>query len=76
MLFSDNIAVEQEVIVDAIMITIFIFTRFWYTLTQVQSKPSGDFALKHRLPKQVIYKMYAHIGRGSIGGGTGGAAWA
>jgi len=65
MLFPNNIVVEQEVIVAAIMIAIFIFTRFRYTPTQVQSKSSRDFALRHRLPKQVFYKMYAHIGRGS-----------
>jgi len=47
MLFSANNAVEQEVIVAAIMIAIFIFTRFRYTLTQVQSQPSRDFALRH-----------------------------
>jgi len=38
---------------------------FKYTPTQVQSKPSRDFALRHQLPKQVFYKMYAHIERGS-----------
>jgi len=63
--FPTNIAVEQEVIVAAIMIAIFIFTRFRYTPTQVQAKPSRDFALRHRLTNQVFYKMYAHIGRGS-----------
>jgi len=55
MLFSTSIAVEQEVIVAAIMIAIFVFTHFWYTPTQVQSKPIRDFVLIHRLPKQVFY---------------------
>jgi len=44
-LFSANIAVEQGVIVAAIMIAIFVFTRFLYTPTQIHSKPSRDFAL-------------------------------
>jgi len=65
MLFPATIAVEQEVIVAAVTIAVFIFARFWYTPTRVQSKPSRDFALRHRLPKQVFYNMYVHIGRGS-----------
>jgi len=56
MLSSANIAFEQKVIVAAIMIAIFIFIRFWYIPTQVQSKPSRDFAPRHRLPKQVSTK--------------------
>jgi len=46
MFFAANIAVEQEVIVPAIMIALFIFTRFSCTQAQVQSKPSNDFALR------------------------------
>jgi len=48
---STNISVEQEVIVAAIKIVLFMFTRFWHTPTHVQSKPSSMFALRHRLPK-------------------------
>jgi len=49
--FSANIAVEQGVIVAVILIALFIFTHFWCTPTHVQSKPSSDFAPRHRLPK-------------------------
>jgi len=52
MLLSANMASEQGVIVAAIVIAPFIFTRFWCTPTHVQcapthvqSKPSSDFAL-------------------------------
>jgi len=56
MLFSADIAVEQGVIVIALL----IFTRFWCTPTHFQSKSSSNFALRHRLLKQV-YKSRAHI---------------
>jgi len=59
MLFAAYIPVEQEVIVTVIMIAFSIFTRFWCTPTQVQSKPSSSFALRHRLPK-LVYKTSAH----------------
>jgi len=63
--FLANIAFEQEVIVAAIVIALFIFTRFWSrTPAHVQSKSSNDFALRHPLPKSV-YKTYARIRRGS-----------
>jgi len=42
MLFAANIAVEPKVIVAAIMIAMFIFTRFACTPTYVRSKPSSD----------------------------------
>jgi len=45
MLFAAIIAVEQEVIVDAITMAFSIFTRFWHAPTHVQSKPSSDCAL-------------------------------
>ena len=32
-----NVAVEQELIVAAISVALFVFTRFWYTSAQVQS---------------------------------------
>jgi len=51
MLFSANITVEQAVIVAVIMIALFIFTLLRCTKTQVQSNPSSEFALRHRLPK-------------------------
>jgi len=51
MLFSANIAVEQEVVLAVIVIALFIFTRLWRTPTYVQLKPSRDFAPRHRLPK-------------------------
>ena len=39
MFFAANIAAEQEVIEPAIMIALFIFTRFWiYTNTQAVAK--------------------------------------
>jgi len=50
-LFAANIAVEQEIIVAAIMIDIYIFTLFSCTPIHVRSKPSSDFALRHRLQK-------------------------
>jgi len=46
MLFVANVAVEQEVIVTAIMIALFIFKRFCCMPAQVESKPSSDFALR------------------------------
>jgi len=46
-----NIAVEQGVIVAAIAIALFVFTRFWCTPAHVQSEPSSNFALRHPLPK-------------------------
>jgi len=49
MLFLDNIAVEQGVIVAVFVIALFIFTRFWCT-PHVQSKPSRDFALRQGSP--------------------------
>jgi len=64
MFFSANLAFEQEIVVVAITIAIFIFTRFWYTPTHVQSKSSSDFALWQPLLKHAFYKMYARIGRG------------
>jgi len=48
MLFAANIAVEQEVLVPTIIIALFISTRLWCIPAQVQSKPSSDFALRHR----------------------------
>jgi len=48
MLFTANIAVEQEVIVPNIIIALFIFTRFCGTPAQVQSKSSSEFALWNR----------------------------
>jgi len=45
MLFTANIAVEQEVIVPNTIIALFIFTRFCGTPAQVQSNSSSDFAL-------------------------------
>jgi len=53
MLFSANIAVEQGVIVAVIMIALFTFTLLRCTKTRVQSNPSSEFALIHRLPKKV-----------------------
>jgi len=44
-LFAANIAVEQEIIVAAIVIDIYIFTRISCTPRHVRSKPSSDFAL-------------------------------
>ena len=41
------------------MIAFSIFTRFWCTLTEIQSKPSSNFALRHGLPT-LIYKTCAH----------------
>jgi len=46
MLFAVNIVVEQEVIVDAITMAFFIFTRFWCTPTHVESKESSDLSPK------------------------------
>jgi len=60
MLFADNIAVDHEVIVAAIVIALFIFTRFWCTPTHVQSKSSSNFSLRHRLPKSASAKL-SHI---------------
>jgi len=45
LLFAANIAVEQEIIVAAIMIDIYVFTRISCTTIHVRSKPSSDFAL-------------------------------
>jgi len=43
-LFAVNNPVEQDVIVAAVMIAIFIFTHISCTETHVRSKPSSDFA--------------------------------
>jgi len=43
-LLAANIAVEQEVTVNAIKIVLFIFIRSWHTPTHVQSKPSSKIA--------------------------------
>jgi len=64
MLFAAYIAVEQEVIVTVIMIAFSIFTRFWCTLTHIQSKPSSNFALRHGLLK-LVCKTCANKKRGS-----------
>jgi len=51
-LFTVNNPVEQDNIVAAIRIDIFIFTHFSCTETHVRSKPSSDFALsKTSTPK-------------------------
>jgi len=63
-LLAANIAVEQEVTVNAVKIVLFIFTRFWHTVTHVPSKASSKFALRHRLAKWV-YKTCAHVRCGS-----------
>jgi len=59
MLFAANIAVEQEVLVPTIIIALFISTRLWCIPAQVQSKPSSDFALRHR--PRIRSPKYAHI---------------
>jgi len=64
MLFTACIPVEQEVIVTVIMIEFSIFTCFWCTPTQIQSKPSSNFALRH-VPPKLVYKTLAHKRRGS-----------
>jgi len=46
MLLAAYISVEQEAIVRAITISLFIFTRFWCSPTHVQSTPSSKFALR------------------------------
>jgi len=61
MLYSANVSAEQGVVLAVIVIALFIFTRFSCTPTHVQSKPSSDFALRHRLTKYV-YKSCAHVG--------------
>jgi len=48
MLLAANIALEQEVIVAGIPMTLFIIRRVWYTPTHIQSKPSIDFVLRLR----------------------------
>jgi len=53
MLFETYVPVEQEMIVTVIMTAFSMFTRFWWTPTHLQSKPSSNFALRHRLPKLV-----------------------
>jgi len=50
MLLTANITVDQEVILTAIEIAQFIFTRFWYPSAHVQSKTSSKFTLRHRIP--------------------------
>jgi len=40
-----------------------LFARFWCTLTHVQSKPSGNSALKHQILKYALYKISAYIRR-------------
>jgi len=54
-----NNAVEQEVIVAAIVIALFIFTRFWYTLTHFQSKQSSNFA-QRPTPQGLLQNLHAH----------------
>jgi len=49
MIFPANIAVEQRVMMVAIVIAFFIFTRFRYTPSHVQSKPSSYFSLRQGL---------------------------
>ena len=39
------------------MIALFVITRLWCTPTHVQSKPSSDFHLKHRLPRYMSTKF-------------------
>jgi len=63
MRFVAYIPVEQEVIVTVIMIAFSIFAHFWCTLTQIQSKPSSNFASRHGLPK-LVYKTCGHKTRG------------
>ena len=65
MFFSANIAVEQEVIVAAIVVALCLFTVHAFLIvkcspTHVQSKPGGDFSLRYRLQKSV-YKTCAHV---------------
>jgi len=49
MLFPGNIAVERKVIAAASTIALFIVTYFRCKPPHFQSKPSSDFALRHRL---------------------------
>ena len=49
MIFPANIAVEQRVMMVAIVIAFFIFTRFRYTPSHVQWKPSSCFSLRQGL---------------------------